>query len=124
MNRALNVGRRIAAPSRQSGPLPVDYPAEVWLVPGPVELSARVRAAGDSRRSTTARRNSSDCSKLFAIGWRAGGCRDAALFLGSGTLANEVVAATLAATVWPGRGLILDNGEFGRRLVLQAAQSV
>jgi aspartate aminotransferase-like enzyme len=50
------------------------------------------------------------------------GGRDVAVFLGSGTLANEVVAATLAATASPGRGLILDNGAFGDRLVAQAAR--
>lgn len=48
--------------------------------------------------------------------------RDVALFLGSGTLANDVVAATLAATPGAGRGLILDNGAFGNRLVAQAAR--
>ncbi|HEY2249683.1 MAG TPA: aminotransferase class V-fold PLP-dependent enzyme, partial [Planctomycetaceae bacterium] len=50
------------------------------------------------------------------------GGRDVALFLGSGTLANDVVAATLSASASPGRGLILDNGAFGTRLVSQAAR--
>lgn len=41
--------------------------------------------------------------------------RHVELFLGSGTLANDVVAAHLK--VQPGCGLILSNGEFGERLV-------
>ena len=41
--------------------------------------------------------------------------RHVELFLGTGTLANDVVAAHLR--VQPGCGLILSNGEFGERLV-------
>ena len=44
----------------------------------------------------------------------------AAIFVGSGTLANEVVGATLAADRSLKRGLMLVNGEFGRRLSAQA----
>lgn len=40
------------------------------------------------------------------------------IFHGSGTLANDIVAAHLRAL--PGRGLILANGEFSHRLVLHA----
>jgi aspartate aminotransferase-like enzyme len=43
-----------------------------------------------------------------------------ALFVGSGTLANDVVAAALAADRGSGTGLILVNGEFGARLARQA----
>ena len=45
-----------------------------------------------------------------------------ALYCGSGTLANDVVAATLAADRRFSRGLVLVNGEFGRRLAEQAAR--
>jgi aspartate aminotransferase-like enzyme len=48
------------------------------------------------------------------------GVRDVALFNGSGTLGNEVVAATLAVDRRPGRGVLLVNGEFGQRLAQQA----
>jgi aspartate aminotransferase-like enzyme len=48
------------------------------------------------------------------------GVRDVALLNGSGTLGNEVVAATLAAEAREGRGVLLVNGEFGRRLSRQA----
>jgi aspartate aminotransferase-like enzyme len=71
-------------------------------------------------------------------------CKDIALLNGSGTLGNEAVAATLAASSLPpplakgplvpklefgneegvgaGRGVLLVNGEFGQRLVRQAAR--
>lgn len=48
--------------------------------------------------------------------------RNVAVLNGSGTLANEVVAATLAAEARPSRGLLLVNGEFGFRLSRQAAR--
>src|SRR5205807_1540327 len=45
-----------------------------------------------------------------------------AILNGSGTLANEAVAATLAATAGAGRGVLLVNGEFGQRLARQATR--
>jgi aspartate aminotransferase-like enzyme len=48
--------------------------------------------------------------------------RNVAILNGSGTLANEVVAATLAAEPQPTHGLMLVNGEFGQRLANQAAR--
>lgn len=119
---------------------------EVCLLPGPVSLSATVRAA---MQQPPLYHRGADFLTLFdsvreQLSALVGG-RDVALFLGSGTLANEVVAATLAApccssgpcglddsnqkTNRPSHkglgysgshGLILDNGEFGRRLVAQA----
>ncbi|MGE3805028.1 MAG: aminotransferase class V-fold PLP-dependent enzyme [Gemmataceae bacterium] len=50
------------------------------------------------------------------------GARDVALLNGSGTLANEAIAATLAAGQHAGRGLLLVNGEFGERLARQAVR--
>ena len=50
------------------------------------------------------------------------GGRDVALFNGSGTLANEAVAAALAAGPQPGAGILLVNGEFGQRLARQATR--
>src|SRR5207248_1146340 len=49
------------------------------------------------------------------------GSRNVAILNGSGTLANEVVAATLAAEPRT-HGLLLVNGEFGQRLAGQAAR--
>lgn len=48
---------------------------------------------------------------------------DVAIFPGSGTLANDVVAANLKAVFGDARGLIVSNGEFGERLVNQAASA-
>jgi aspartate aminotransferase-like enzyme len=43
------------------------------------------------------------------------------IMMGSGTLANDVVAAQLG--ILPGRGLVLVNGEFGNRLQDQATRA-
>jgi aspartate aminotransferase-like enzyme/GNAT superfamily N-acetyltransferase len=43
------------------------------------------------------------------------------ILLGSGTLANDVVAGQLAAL--PGRGVVLSNGEFGDRLIDHATRA-
>jgi aspartate aminotransferase-like enzyme len=43
------------------------------------------------------------------------GARQVELLMGSGTLANDVVAGQLS--LLPGTGLVLSNGEFGERLV-------
>ena len=96
---------------------------EVCLLPGPVTLSAEVRAA---MQLPPLYHRGAEFLTLFEgvreqLGELVGG-RDVAMFLGSGTLANDVIAATLAAADIPGRGLILDNGEFGRRLIEQAAR--
>lgn len=95
---------------------------EISLLPGPVSLSASVRAA--LQQPPLYHR----CGEFLAIFdavrrqlcAMAGAC-DVALFPGSGTLANDVIAATLAAA-GTHRGLILNNGEFGKRLVGQAAR--
>jgi aspartate aminotransferase-like enzyme len=54
------------------------------------------------------------------------GGRDVAILNGSGTLANETIAATLAALqrmgANAGRGVLLINGEFGQRLAKQATR--
>jgi len=97
--------------------------AEVCLLPGPVTLSASVNAA--LQRPPLYHRAPEFVALFEDVRARLGALvngRDAALFLGSGTLANDVVAATLAATAGPGRGLILDNGAFGERLVAQVAR--
>lgn len=48
------------------------------------------------------------------------GAQHAAVLLGSGTLANDLVAAQLSRT--GGRGLVLSNGEFGERLADHATR--
>lgn len=89
------------------------------FTPGPVAVSAATRAAmaGEAvaHRSTefverVARVRRALCALT--------GASDAALLVGTGTLANDAVAMALRAR--PGRGLVLANGEFGERLVEQA----
>ncbi len=91
------------------------------LLPGPVHLTEPVRVAleraplyhrGDDFRAMFARLRKT-LSELV-------GGKEVALFNGSGTLANEVVAATLSADRTLSRGIILVTGEFGERLSRQA----
>jgi aspartate aminotransferase-like enzyme len=91
------------------------------LLPGPVQLAPHViEALGRPPVSHRARtfvdlyeRVRRELSELV------GGIQ-CAVFTGSGTLGNDVVAASLAADPLTRRGLVLVNGEFGRRLVGQA----
>lgn len=89
----------------------------ISLLPGPVEVAppvaAAFRAAPVSHRDPgfvatyeRARARLADLAGAHAVG----------LFAGGGTLANDVVLATLAADPEAGRGLILANGEFGERI--------
>jgi aspartate aminotransferase-like enzyme len=97
--------------------------AEVCLLPGPVALSARVQAA--LCQPSLYHRGEEFVALFEKVRAQLGslvGARDTAMFVGSGTLANDVVAATLAAVTPGRRGLILENGEFGRRLIAQAAR--
>lgn len=95
----------------------------VCLLPGPVTTSAAVRAA---HQKPPVYHRGPEFIELFQRVRRrltsmVGG-RDVALLNGSGTLANEAIAATLAAGRHPGPGILLVNGEFGERLVRQAAR--
>lgn len=96
------------------------------LLPGPVTLSSAVQSAFHQpliyhRGPEFIRRFQEVRHRLSAL---VGG-REAVLLNGSGTLGNEVVAATLAAQQRqgaPGRGVMLVNGEFGERLARQATR--
>jgi aspartate aminotransferase-like enzyme len=91
------------------------------LLPGPVPVCDDVKRAflaePNSHRSATFR---ADIDRARALLCRIAGSRHAQMLLGSGTLANDVIAAQLA--LLPGRGLILTNGEFGERLVDHAVR--
>jgi aspartate aminotransferase-like enzyme len=91
----------------------------VNLLPGPVSHSPAVRAAlagpVESHRSAAyAGRLARVKTMLLAMT----GAEDVQILMGTGTLANDVVAARLSLR--PGRGLILSNGEFGERLARHA----
>jgi aspartate aminotransferase-like enzyme/N-acyl-L-homoserine lactone synthetase len=91
----------------------------VNLLPGPVSLSRKV---ADAFARPPASHRSEDFKELFEE-TRQRLCaltraRDVGLLMGSGTLANDVVAGQISLLNAP--GLVLSNGEFGGRLADQA----
>ena len=116
--RVLECAAKLRSRYEARGAAPPASP--IALTPGPAQLSAAVaRAVGADQLSHRSRRFAdafADVRRILAslVGM------DAALFCGSGTLANDIVAATLAGDRSFRNGLILVNGEFGRRLVRQA----
>jgi aspartate aminotransferase-like enzyme len=97
---------------------------EVCLLPGPVTTAQAVRQA--FHQPPVYHRGPEFIRRFAAVrrllGEVAGG-RDVAILNGSGTLANETIAATLAAGQrGSARGVLLINGEFGHRLAKQATR--
>jgi aspartate aminotransferase-like enzyme len=96
--------------------------ATVNLLTGPVALHADVAAAfqgaPEGHRSA---RFLDDMQALRASLCALTNARHAEVLLGSGTLANDVVAAQLARLGT--RGLVVSNGEFGERLADHAARA-
>jgi len=106
------MGRR-KAPRRES----------VCLLPGPVSISPAVHTAF---HHPPIYHRGVEFTELYekvrhTLAGMVNG-RDVAILNGSGTAANEVVAATLAAGPQAGNGVMLVNGEFGLRLARQAAR--
>ena len=108
--------------------LPADGRAEaesasvVCLLPGPVAIAPAVTAAF---HEPLVYHRADEFVPLFErvrerLVEMTGGTKQVALFVGSGTLANDAVAATLAADPYRGHGLVLVTGEFGGRLLKQA----
>src|SRR5207253_10279177 len=99
----------------------------VCLLPGPVTMSAQVRAA--FTEAPIYHRGPEFIDRFVKVrnllGDMVGG-RDVAVLNGSGTLGNETIAATLAAgshaRADEGRGVMLINGEFGERIARQATR--
>jgi predicted GNAT family N-acyltransferase len=93
----------------------------VSLMPGPVEIARSVRRVFEqppvSHRSSEMVAAYGEVRGL--LGELANGM-PVALMTGSGTLANDAVAACLRARFGETRGIVLANGEFGQRLVRQA----
>jgi aspartate aminotransferase-like enzyme len=93
----------------------------VALLPGPVAISQPVRQAFSgaplSHRSKTFMEDFAETRQLLC---RLVGTRHAQILLGSGTLANDVVAGQLSLIA--GSGLVLSNGEFGNRLIDHATR--
>jgi aspartate aminotransferase-like enzyme/GNAT superfamily N-acetyltransferase len=92
------------------------------LLPGPVSVSPAVRAA--LARSTVSHRAPEFVDQISALRRRLAamvGMADAQILVGSGTLANDAVAAQLSSL---GRaGVVVSTGEFGERLADHARRA-
>ncbi|HET7522461.1 MAG TPA: aminotransferase class V-fold PLP-dependent enzyme [Bacillales bacterium] len=93
----------------------------VSFLPGPVNISEKVQKAlnekPSSHRSEGFVHDFQDVKNQLCT---LTGARYAEIFLGTGTLANDVVAAQLSLLEAP--GLIVSNGEFGERLIDHASR--
>src|SRR5436190_13210018 len=100
----------------RSSPSRAFQPSAINFLPGPVTVRREVRRAfeqaPESHRAPAFAKDFSATRQLLCELVRAGRVE---LFLGSGTLANDVIAGQLSLA--PGRGVILSNGEFGERLL-------
>ncbi|MEH7112263.1 aminotransferase class V-fold PLP-dependent enzyme [Neobacillus niacini] len=96
-------------------------PPTLPFLPGPVQVSEKVmNALGKAPISHRSDHYKEKLEKAKSLLGQLVNCKHVHLFLGSGTLANDVVAGQLSLE--NGRGLILTNGEFGSRLVEQAGR--
>lgn len=96
--------------------IPTVPSAPVILTPGPVEVKPSVRRA--FAEATVSHRS----HEFIAIHTEIKKClcdlvnaKHVEIVMGSGTLANDVIAAQLSLSI--GRGLVLSNGEFGNRFI-------
>ncbi len=99
-------------------------PREVRLLPGPVQISQRVQSAFakppvSHRDPKVVDLFDQTRRRLSVI---AGGM-PVAMMTGSGTLANDAIAACLRSSFGDRRGLVLANGEFGGRLLRLARRA-
>jgi aspartate aminotransferase-like enzyme len=103
----------------RSSPARSFHPSAVNFLPGPVTVRREVRRAfeqaPESHRGEGFKKDFQAAKQILCELVRAGKVE---LFMGSGTLANDVVAGQLSLLGQP--GLVLSNGEFGSRLVDQA----
>ena len=100
----------------RSSPSRSFHPSAVNLLPGPVAVRREVRRAfeqaPESHRADLFSKDFQATKQTLCELVRAGKVE---LFLGSGTLANDIVAGQLSLE--GGRGVVLSNGEFGERLL-------
>ena len=99
----------------RSSPSRAFQPSSINFLPGPVTVRREVRRAfeqaPESHRGNGFLKDFAIAKRMLCELTRA---RNVELLLGSGTLANDVVAGQLSLQA--GRGLVLSNGEFGERL--------
>ncbi|HOX57384.1 MAG TPA: GNAT family N-acyltransferase, partial [Candidatus Paceibacterota bacterium] len=100
----------------RSSPSRAFQPSAVSFLPGPVTVRREVRRAfeqaPESHRADAFIKDFHATKQVLCELVKA---RSVELFLGSGTLANDVVGGQLSLERKP--GLVLSNGEFGERLV-------
>jgi aspartate aminotransferase-like enzyme len=103
----------------RSAPAKSFQPSAANFLPGPVTVRREVRRAfeqaPESHRADSFKQDFQRAKNLLCELTNAANVE---LLFGSGTLANDVVAAQLS--LLPGQGLVLSNGEFGQRLADQA----
>src|SRR2546423_2001922 len=100
----------------RSSPSRSFQPSAVNFLPGPVTVRREVRRAFEQApESHRAEIFIKDFSALKSILCEMTRAERVELFLGSGTLANDVIAGQLSLETK--RGVILSNGEFGERLL-------
>jgi aspartate aminotransferase-like enzyme len=103
----------------RSSPARSFHPNAVNFLPGPVAIRREVRRAfeqaPESHRGGSFKKEFQSARQILCELVHA---QNVGLFMGSGTLANDVVAGQLS--LLGGCGLVLSNGEFGARLVDQA----
>ena len=103
----------------RSSPARSFQPSAVNFLPGPVAIRREVRRAfeqaPESHRGDSFKKDFQSARQILCELVRA---KNVGVFMGSGTLANDVVAGQLS--LLGGRGLVLSNGEFGERLIDQA----
>jgi len=103
----------------RSSPARSFHPSAVNFLPGPVAMRREVRRAfeqaPESHRGGDFIKEFQSARRILCDLVHAGNVE---LLMGSGTLANDVVAGQLSLLDQP--GLVLSNGEFGSRLVDQA----
>jgi aspartate aminotransferase-like enzyme/GNAT superfamily N-acetyltransferase len=117
--RPVTMSSHVTMPAVTASPAAMTAPA--CFLPGPVQTSAAVRRAFEappvSHRTGAFADHVDDVrASLCALT----GARYVQLPLGSGTLANDIIAAQLSLR--HGCGLVLSNGEFGERLADHAAR--
>jgi aspartate aminotransferase-like enzyme len=100
----------------RSSPSRAFQPSAVSFLPGPVTVRREVRRAfeqaPESHRTEAFLKDFQAAKQILCDLVRA---KHVELLLGSGTLANDVVAGQLSLEQAP--GLVLSNGEFGERLI-------
>ena len=105
----------------RSSPARSFHPNAVNFLPGPVTVRREVRRAfeqaPESHRGDSFKKDFQSTKQTLCELVRA---KNVELFMGSGTLANDIIAAQLS--LLGGRGLILSNGEFGERLIDHATR--